>query len=473
MRLLFCIASTAISGGSKILFELANRLAAAGETVDIFSYGPKPHWFEVEVPFLPQRDINQADLKPYDFVLISNAFLIPLVLERVPAGGRTIPVYICQGYESYLYGNNPQDLMQEIEAFSGLFQLPVPVIATSRSIQELLWQNQQKKSHYVPCAIDRTLFHPGLRQVLPKTPKRVLLVGNYLYPLKGMDVAFEALTRLNRDLPVQLVLITQETRWQQRINDLPFAVEVHTRPPQQRIPEIYASCHVYVCSSYYEGLGLPALEAFCTGTPVVSTRTQGVNDYGIHQHNLLLAEPGSAEDICRQLKRILTDEKLAQSLVQNAFKTVETRYTWPETLRCFGEALATIRQNHDEAYLHCDPKLLAGLLDNLEAAGCYTPVEVHRLFERLSQALESWLVQTADSCTVEVVDFETLEQLKEGFKTYLHNPGTQYYDLFRERYDLCRLLLAFKTEKHFIDYVKRILSRHQTEYEHQPAVSLP
>src|SRR3712207_8748073 len=48
-------------------------------------------------------------------------------------------------------------------------------------------------------------------------------------------------------------------------------------------------------SSWYEGLGLPAIEAFHCGTPVVSTRTVGVGEYAQDGRNLLLADANAPE----------------------------------------------------------------------------------------------------------------------------------------------------------------------------------
>ncbi|NIQ00714.1 MAG: glycosyltransferase, partial [Nitrospinaceae bacterium] len=37
--------------------------------------------------------------------------------------------------------------------------------------------------------------------------------------------------------------------------------EYHYRPTGKTLNEVYTSCDIYLCPSWYEGLGMPAMEA--------------------------------------------------------------------------------------------------------------------------------------------------------------------------------------------------------------------
>ena len=186
--------------------------------------------------------------------------------------------------------------------FDEIYRLPIALIATSRPIADLVRQHAGRSVYHLPMAIDRTVFHARP----PKAPgdrKRILFVGNYLMPYKGMADGVLALRKLAEAMPIELVIATQESRSRAFFDDLPFPVELHFCPPEEAMPAIMTSCDVYCCTSWYEGLGLPALECFACGVPVVSTRTYGVMDYGIDGENLLLAAANDPDDLCRQLRR--------------------------------------------------------------------------------------------------------------------------------------------------------------------------
>jgi len=58
MRLLFCLPTTALSGGVKVVFEIANRLVDGGETADIFSFAGPPRWRTLRAPILAAHLAN-------------------------------------------------------------------------------------------------------------------------------------------------------------------------------------------------------------------------------------------------------------------------------------------------------------------------------------------------------------------------------------------------------------------------------
>ncbi len=439
MRLLFCLPTTALSGGVKVVFELANHSADDGDTVDIFSFAASPRWYTLRAPLLPTRDLHAVDLSSYDFVLVSNAFLLPTVLPLV---GSARVIFLCQDYETFHHATGPryEDFMAESDAIAALYRLPVPIIATSRAIQGLIKDRIGKDSIHVPVGIDKTLF--TARPPRPKTPPaRVLFVGNYLMPYKGMKDGLAALARLSSDMPVQLVLVTQEHRGRRLFDGLPFPVEIHYCPTDGQIPNIMATCDVYCCTSWYEGLGLPALEAFACGLPVVSTRTFGVSDYGVDGVNLLLARPNDPADLHAALARLLRDDDLRDRLRRGGFEAVRGGYDWSVSKEHFRRALAEIDRTYRGAGA-VDASAMAGMLADLETEGGLTPIAIFREFETLAAELEGVLRALADDDRRSELWFQRLGALRDAFGLRTHNRRAQYYEAFKCKYDVCRLVLA-------------------------------
>jgi glycosyltransferase involved in cell wall biosynthesis len=469
MRYLFVLPTTALMGGVKVVLDLADQLAAAGESAHVFSFAGAPRWRQRHAALLPARDLAAVRFADYDFVLACNAFLLPVLLPLLRDSAAR-PVFFCQDYESFHHGDEPTfaSYMQDRATFARLYRLPVPILATSRAIQRLISQRLGTASHHVPVAIDQRVFSPQ-----PRPPRdgrrRVLFVGNYLMPYKGICDGIEALRRLAPELPVTMVLVTQEERGRERFDGLPFPVEIHLRPTEPHLPAIYAGCDLYCCASWYEGFGLPALEAFACGTPVVSTRTYGVSDYGRDGENLLLAQPNDPTDLAAQIGRVLRDPALAEQLRQGGLRTVRGRYDWAETVQAFRAAMAEIdRTYHGPGPVDADA--LGALLADLEAEGSITPIEVFREFEQLARRLD-------ELCAAIVADSEPAPQgalaaLRDGFRRHLGNQRAEYYAAFKAKFDLCQLLLGLADSDAFADYVGVVARRGATRaLQPSPALS--
>jgi hypothetical protein len=346
--------------------------------------------------------------------------------------------------------------MAESPTFARLYRLPVPIIATSRAIQQLIRERLGKESIHVPVGIDKTIFTPQARAAAGAPYARVLMVGNYLMPYKGMPDGFAALARLSREMPVQLVLVTQESRGRRIFADLPFPIEIHHCPSETELPAILRTCDVYCCTSWYEGLGLPALEAFACGVPVVSTRTLGVSDYGVDGVNLLLAQPNDPADLHARLGRLLRDPALRERLRQGGADTVRNSYGWETSVERFRAAIGEI----DRTYAgpgSVDADAMQGLLHDLEEEGSLTPVSVYREFQALTAELDALLRAVARDDRVSAGDAQCLARLRDAFAARLVQPRAQYHDAFKMKHDLCRLVLALAGSDAIAATVSRLL----------------
>jgi glycosyltransferase involved in cell wall biosynthesis len=455
-RFLFCIPTTQLSGGVKTVFEVSDRLVELGHDVQLFSYAGPPQWYSTRAPLVAAKDFERIDFSRYDFVVVSNAMLIPIVL---PLAGSARCVFLAQDYESFHHslGPNYDDFLAESPTFVELYRLPVPIIATSRPIARLIEERVGRVAYYMPLGVNKPVFHEQPRSAR-KGPKRVLFVGNYLMPYKGMRDGLNALEMLSSEMDMQLVIITQEERERRLFAEYSFPVELHFCPSEQQVPPIYASCDVYCCTSWYEGLGLPAIEAFLCGTPVVSTQTLGVMEYAEDGVNLLLAKPNAPDDLVNKLRQVLTDPNLAQSLRAGGFRTAAGRFEWNDSLRHFVNAIEDI----DATYSGPGPldnAALTGLLDSLERDGNLTPIAVFRRFQELAEQAGEVFSALRGSGRATRHDLSVLETVRDELRQYLGNERAQYYPAVKSKFDLCQLILtlagSLDTERH----IPLVLSR--------------
>jgi glycosyltransferase involved in cell wall biosynthesis len=468
LRLLFCLSTSALSGGVKVIFELANRLIDRGESVDIFSFGGSPRWFPLQASLIEARNIEAIDFGVYDYVVASNAFLVPMILPRV---GKARCILLAQDYESFHHarGASFDDFISDCATFTRIYKLPIPVVSTSRAVQALLLERAGKDSYYLPLGIDKAVFSPRDRK--PVSPvKRILFVGNYLMPYKGMRDGVEALRRLSSAMPVQLVMVTQERRGRGFFDDLPFPVELHLCPTEADMPDIMASCDVYCCTSWYEGFGLPAVEALSCGVPVVSTRTRGVSDYGVDGVNLLLADPASPHDLYEKLRLVLGDDALAGRLRQAGFRTMKNRFDWEVSAATFQSILQQIDGAHDNSAA-VDAREMEDLLASLEREGNLTPITVYRRFQQLATRLDALTARMLRESDPTPGSIDELQQIRDGLLVYLSNTSSEYYDAFKAKYDLCQLISSLASNPRFNEYLEVVI-RGRKEREHGSNSSL-
>lgn len=93
---------------------------------------------------------------------------------------------------------------------------------------------------------------------------------------------------------------------------------------------LYSWADVAVFPSLYEPFGIVALEGMAARTPVVVSDTGGISEIVEHGVDGLKANTGDARSIAKQVIEILSDDVLARSLKENAYRKVKKEYTWPE-----------------------------------------------------------------------------------------------------------------------------------------------
>ncbi|HLX56750.1 MAG TPA: glycosyltransferase family 1 protein [Ktedonobacteraceae bacterium] len=91
---------------------------------------------------------------------------------------------------------------------------------------------------------------------------------------------------------------------------------------------LYSLADVFVFPSFYEGFGVPPLEAMACGAPVVTSNTSSLPE--VVGDAALLVDPRSINEIANSITRILESQQLQEELRQKGYQQA-ARYTWQKS----------------------------------------------------------------------------------------------------------------------------------------------
>ncbi len=167
-------------------------------------------------------------------------------------------------------------------------------------------------------------------------PDEFLLFVGTLQPRKNLSGLIHALELIKAEIDWPLVVVggrgwlESDLARQVRRYDLGERVRFAGYVPAEELPQWYSAATVFVLPSYYEGFGLPALEAMACGTPVVvSGRSSFPEVVGAAG---LLVDPEMPRSIAAGILRLARDRDLREQLASRGRERAK-EYSWTRTAR--------------------------------------------------------------------------------------------------------------------------------------------
>lgn len=99
---------------------------------------------------------------------------------------------------------------------------------------------------------------------------------------------------------------------------------------EKELVALYNLASVYIQPSFYEGFGLPVLEAMACGTPCVISKTNALVE--IAGGAALIAEAGKPKEMADVIIKILKNPKTKKYLVEKGFENLR-RFSWEKTAK--------------------------------------------------------------------------------------------------------------------------------------------
>ncbi|WP_148415061.1 glycosyltransferase family 1 protein [Haloferax sp. KTX1] len=156
-------------------------------------------------------------------------------------------------------------------------------------------------------------------------PDRYLLFVGSLNPRKNISGLLQSFNKIRDECDVELVLIGPSNKDIFKTLELDPVDGIHFCGylDRREVKYAYENAEALVFPSFYEGFGLPPLEAFACGTPVVASNRGALpeilGDYAV------FVDPDAISDISDGMMEVLDNEPPSDSILIEWAK----EFTWP------------------------------------------------------------------------------------------------------------------------------------------------
>ncbi|UVK53896.1 glycosyltransferase [Mesorhizobium sp. AR02] len=201
----------------------------------------------------------------------------------------------------------------------------------------------------------RTLPNPDL---LAEIRKKHGIDGEYLLYTASFDMRknqeglIQAFARLPLEIRERYQVVLVGNGWpgiyqhlrnvagQSRLSD--NAIVFTGRVEDAELVELYRSCRLFVFASFWEGLGLPIIEAMACGAPVVSSYTTSLPEFLPHASAGF--DPESIDSMSSKIAEFLQDE-VRLSWLRDVGVDHAKQFTWQRTAKTAIAALAKLHKS--------------------------------------------------------------------------------------------------------------------------------
>ncbi|MFA5776898.1 MAG: glycosyltransferase family 1 protein [Parcubacteria group bacterium] len=175
-------------------------------------------------------------------------------------------------------------------------------------------------------------------------PKNYILYVGALQPRKNLEIlikAFDKIKKENQDL--KLVLAGGKAwMWEGIVNKIKNSeyekdIIITETIPFEEVVVLYRNASVFVFPSLYEGFGIPLLEAFASGVPVISASNSSLPEVG--GNAALYFNEKDSEDLSCKIRSVLKDDNSRKELIEKGNEQVK-KFSWD---KCARETIEVIK----------------------------------------------------------------------------------------------------------------------------------
>lgn len=213
-------------------------------------------------------------------------------------------------------------------------KLPRVVVVSENSIQDIHTDMgvPLDTMRLVPVGVDPDLFAP--RPGVERRPGRLITTASADVALKGLSFLVEAMAKLRadgHDISLTIIGKPKPGKSMDLIDTFGLApyIEFVSGVSDERIVELYSEAELAVVPSLYEGFSLPAIEAMCSGTPLVATDGGALPEVtGADGDTVFRCRKGDAGDLAATIAGALAGPETRAAVGAAGRQRVVERWTW-------------------------------------------------------------------------------------------------------------------------------------------------
>ena len=321
-------------GGLKIVLQYANRLVIDGYGVKIVYpykscndeslsfyqrlrdikayYANRKLWKSSSNWFPKENGVEEIETYSLSYKYVPRADIYIATGVQTSDYVKDYPVkekyYFIQGYENW--GRSTNELIKT-------YHYPLSKIAISTWLQKVV-KKEHENCSLVTNGYELSKFYVKIPQ--QKRCKTNICMLYHSQSLKNCLLGFRALEIVHQKYPSLIVSLFGAST---KPDNLPMWYNYRQQPSSEELLDIYNNAAIFVGTSNIEGWGLTVGEAMLCGEAVACTDIDGYKEMAKHDSNALLSPVGDAEQLAKNIIRLIENDELRIQLAHRAAEDIK------------------------------------------------------------------------------------------------------------------------------------------------------
>jgi len=310
LKVVIPIVALHVGGGCRALADIANALVKRGHQVEMVIKKGMPVAYNLNCKVTRVPAFTKENIPYGDIVLLN--YYYETFLPAFQAWPKQC-VRLCQGFEPLWVPDKDFALWT--------YRQNIPIISISRWLNKRIYNQVGKRGKVVNLGVDNRVFHPvpGQRKANKKTVILYIAREPNAYFMKGFKDFVRAMKLFQQKYRKPFVVNLICTEKPLRLPGIPH--KIYQPKTDRQMAQLYRSADVFVSTSWYEGFGLPVLEAMACKTAIVTTNSGGILDFCHHGKSGFIVPPKQPRALAAALLKVLNNRQLHQKLRIGAYRS--------------------------------------------------------------------------------------------------------------------------------------------------------